>query len=205
MDERVLRTAERHLRKADPVMAGLIARFGPLTPESTNPPPLFHILVRVIVNQQLSAKAGATIGGRLLALQAKPFHEAEALLRFDPEAIRHCGLSRSKVRFIRTLAEAVANGVLNLDQLAEHDDEIVSNTLSRYPGLGRWSIDVFLMFGLGRPDVFPVGDVSLRRAMRRLFELPQDAELEAYAAVAKPWRPYRTVACRYLWMAGRES
>lgn len=204
MDITQIETAERRLKKADPVMAGLIQRYGPLSGADGWRQPPFHAIVRAIVNQQLSAQAGRTIGDRLLALQHAAHHSADAVVVLEEEALRGCGLSGAKVRYIRAISQAVHGGELDFDRLESEDDETVSATLRRYPGLGRWSIEIFLMFALSRPDVLPLGDAALRRSMKKHYRLPEDAGHNAFLAVAEPWRPHRTVASRYLWAASRE-
>src|SRR5919197_4696660 len=121
------------------------------------------------------------------------------LIDADPEAIRAAGLSRPKIAYLRDLAERVEDRELDLSRLPELSDVEVREQLTAVKGLGRWTADMFLMFHLGRPDVLPVGDLGIRRAVERLYglkEIPDAAELER---IAGPWRPHRTLACLYLW------
>ncbi len=121
------------------------------------------------------------------------------LLAADPEELRGVGLSRAKVAFLRDLAEHVEDGELRLDELAELPDEEVAAQLIAVKGLGPWTVDMFMIFHLGRPDILPVGDLGVRRAAQILHgmdELPTPAEL---TALAEPWRPYRSLASLYLW------
>jgi len=185
------------------VLAGLIEATGALGDSREGRPDRddhYGALVRAIVGQQLSVKAARAIYGRLLQrFEGRPPSPAQ-ILADDPEALRAAaGLSRAKVTFLRSLAEHVLSGELELERLDELDDEQVAAELTAVKGIGRWSADMFLMFHLERPDVLPVGDLGIRRAMELAYglpELPQPAEMEL---IAEPWRPHRTLACRYLW------
>ncbi len=195
--------AKRHLRKADPVMARLIALHDPYAPGRVKirRPPYFHTLVQSIINQQLSIKAAQTISGRLRLSQGGSYFNAERLLALRPTALRRCGISHNKVRFIRTLSRAMRSGDLNFRSLARADDDTVRFVLTQYPGIGHWSADMFLMFGLHRPDILPLGDLALRKSMQRVYRLAENAGDDVYLDIATAWRPYRTVASRYLWAA----
>jgi len=160
----------------------------------------YGALVRSIVGQQLSVTAAKAIYGRLLTrFGDRPPTPAEVLAD-DPEELRAAaGLSRGKVSFLRSLAEHVTDGRLELDRVAElPDDEVVAELIA-VKGIGEWSAHMFLMFQLERPDVLAVGDLGVRRAVERAYVLdamPTPAEL---ITLAGPWRPYRTTACRLLW------
>jgi DNA-3-methyladenine glycosylase II len=188
---------------ADPVLAQLIADAGPLpNARDGRPDPNDHYgaLLRSIVGQQLSVLAARAIYGRLIArFDGRPPTPLE-LLADEPEELRAAaGLSRAKVGFLRSLAEHVTSGELELDRLDALPDGEVIAELVAVKGIGLWSAQMFLMFHLERPDVLPVGDLGIRRAMERAYglpELPQPAEMEE---IAEPWRPYRTLASRYLW------
>ena len=195
--------AVRSLRKADPVMAGLIERYGDpdgvLARRGRRPGDAYGALLRSIVGQQLSSKAARTIYERLIARFGNRTPTPRELLDTDPEEIRAAGLSRAKVAFLRDLAEHVEDGELDLERLPELPDDEVLDQLTRVKGLGPWTVDMFLMFHLGRPDVLPVGDQGIKRAVQieyGLEELPDPPELER---IAEPWRPHRTLACLYLW------
>jgi DNA-3-methyladenine glycosylase II len=160
----------------------------------------YGALVRAIVGQQLSVHAARAIYGRLTErFGGRPPTPSE-ILDDDPGELRAAaGLSRAKVAFLRSLAEHVSSGELELERLDELPDEEVIAELVAVKGLGTWSADMFLMFHLERPDVLPVGDLGIRRAIQRAYgleELPQADQIER---IAEPWRPYRTLACRYLW------
>jgi len=166
----------------------------------------YGALVRAIVGQQLSVYAARAIYGRLTArFGGRPPSPAQILAE-DPEELRSAaGLSRAKTGYLRSLAEHVISGELELERLDELPDESVIEELVAVKGLGMWTAQTFLMFQLERPDVLPTGDLGIRRAIERAYalaELPGPAEMEAIAA---PWRPYRTLACRYLWRSLRNE
>jgi DNA-3-methyladenine glycosylase II len=160
----------------------------------------YGALVRAITGQQLSVRAAAAIYGRLIERFGGRAPRPAQILADDPERLRAAaGLSRAKVGFLRSLAEHVVSGELELERLDELDDEAVIAELTAVKGLGVWSAHMFLMFHLQRPDVLPVGDLGIRRAIERAYALdalPAAAEMES---IAQPWRPHRTLACRYLW------
>ena len=190
------------LREGDPVMARLVEEHGALVrrelkDERTGD--AYGALLRSIVGQQLSTKAAATIYGRMLELFGGHAPTPRQLLEVDPERIRSAGLSRPKIAYLRDLAEHVEEGRLDLEHLPELSDEEVTAQLTDIKGLGQWTADMFLMFHLRRSDVLPVGDQGIRRAVKveyRLRKLPDAKRLEK---IARPWRPYRTLACLYLW------
>ena len=193
-----------HLRAADRVLRNLIDSVGELEPGRSpdRPAPGAHYaaLVRAIVGQQLSTHAARAIWARLLEqFEGRPPEPGE-ILTADPEALRVAvGLSRAKVSFLRSLAEHVESGELELDRMEDLPDEEVISELIAVHGIGVWSAQMFLMFQLERPDVLPVGDLGIRRAIERAYSLealPGAAEIEP---IAEPWRPHRTLACRYLW------
>jgi DNA-3-methyladenine glycosylase II len=195
---------DAHLRRADPVMARLIDDFGgPLAVEAdgrVRPAALYGALVRGITGQQLSVKAAASIWGRLLERFGGRTPTPEQILADDPEELRAaCGFSRAKVAYLRSLAEHVLSGEIELDRLDDLPDGEVIRELTAVKGIGEWTAHMFLMFTLHRPDVLPTGDLGVRNAAMRAYELaapPTPAEL---AAIAEPWRPHRTRGCLYLW------
>jgi DNA-3-methyladenine glycosylase II len=190
------------LSGSDDVMAALVAEHGELGTDERRrgrPADAYGALVRSIVGQQLSTKAARTIYTRLTELFGGRTPTPRELLDADPELIRAAGLSRAKVAYLRDLAEHVEDGELDLQALPELDDDEVSVQLTAIKGLGQWTVDMFLIFHLGRPDVLPVGDLGIRRAVQLSYgldELPQPGELET---IAERWRPYRSLACLYLW------
>jgi DNA-3-methyladenine glycosylase II len=192
----------RHLRRKDPVMRELIKRLGKLDLEARRrgrPADAYGALVRSIVGQQLSTKAARTIYERMTALWDGRTPTPRELLDADPDAIRAAGLSRPKIAYLRSLAEHVLSGELELDRLDELSDEQIAAELTAVKGLGQWTADMFLIFHLNRPDVMPVGDLGVRNAARAVYgldELPDAAKLEA---IAEPWRPHRSLGALYLW------
>jgi DNA-3-methyladenine glycosylase II len=190
------------LRSADPVMARLIDDHHELVKADLRRErrgDAYGALLRSIVGQQLSTKAAATIYGRMLELFGGHAPTPTQLLEANPDEIRAAGLSRPKIAYLRDLAQHVEEGTLELERLPDLPDEEVSAQLTAIKGLGQWTADMFLMFHLGRPDVLPVGDQGIRRAVMveyRLRKLPDAKRLEK---LAKPWRPHRTLACLYLW------
>jgi DNA-3-methyladenine glycosylase II len=192
----------RHLRRKDPTMRELIKRLGRLDLEARRrgrPADAYGALVRSIVGQQLSTKAARTIYERMTQLWDGRTPTPQELLDADPDAIRAAGLSRPKIAYLRSLAEHILSGELELDRLDELSDEEIAAELTAVKGLGQWTADMFLIFHLGRPDVLPVGDLGVRNAAREVYgldELPTAAELEA---IGEPWRPHRSLAALYLW------
>jgi DNA-3-methyladenine glycosylase II len=160
----------------------------------------YAALVRSIVGQQLSTRAARAIYGRLLERFDGHPPTPQQILDDDPDALRvAAGLSHAKVRYLRSLAECVVNGTLQLDRLEELPDEEVIAELVAVKGIGEWSAHMFLMFQLGRPDVVAVGDLGIRRAVERAYDLPALPTPAALTELAEPWRPYRTAACLVLW------
>ena len=183
-------------------MRELIARLGKLDLDARRrgrPADAYGALVRSIVGQQLSTKAARTIYDRMTQLWDGRTPTPRELLDADPDAIRAAGLSRPKIAYLRSLAEHVLSGELELDRLDElSDDEIVAE-LTAVKGLGVWTAHMFLIFHLSRPDVLPVGDLGVRNAARAVYgldALPAPAELEE---LAEPWRPHRSLGALYLW------
>jgi len=156
--------------------------------------------VRAIVGQQLSVHAARAIYGRLTARFGERPPTPQEILDDEPEELRAAaGLSRAKVSYLRSLAEHVISGELELERLDALTDEDVIAELTAVKGLGVWSAQMFLMFHLERPDVLPVGDLGIRRAIERAYALDALPEPAAIERIAEPWRPHRTLACRYLW------
>jgi DNA-3-methyladenine glycosylase II len=198
-----LHAADAHLSR-DPVLRRLIEDFGgplPLEHDSRGrPAELYGALLRSITGQQLSVRAARAIYGRLTDRFGGRAPTPEELLADDPDELRAAaGLSRAKVASLRSLAQHVIAGELELDRLQELSDEEVSAELIAVKGIGRWTADMFLMFTLRRPDVVAVGDQGLRNAVMRAYGLDAPPSSDEFTALAEPWRPYRTRACLYLW------
>jgi DNA-3-methyladenine glycosylase II len=190
------------LRASDPVMRRLVDEHGPLDEEERRrgrPLEPYGALVRSIVGQQLSTKAARSIYERLTALFDGRTPTPAELLAADPEDVRSVGLSRPKVAYLRSLAEHVESGELELARLSELPDEEVTEQLTAVKGLGQWTADMFLIFHLGRPDVLPVGDLGVRRAVERAYGLPDLPDAAQLTEIGEPWRPHRSLASLYLW------
>jgi DNA-3-methyladenine glycosylase II len=196
------RAAVEELRAADPVMAGLIDMCGVISSpprKKADPQEHYGALLHAVVNQQLSVKAGAAIYGRLTERFGDHTPTPEELLADDPEELRLAvGLSRSKVGFMRSLAEHILSGELELDRLDSLSDEDVMAELVAVKGIGEWTAHMFLMSHLYRPDVMAPGDLGIKRAIERAYGL-EDPDRETMERLAERWRPNRTLACRYLW------
>jgi DNA-3-methyladenine glycosylase II len=184
-------------------MARLVDRIGPLSPEARKrgrPADAYGTLVRSIVGQQLSTKAARSIYTRMTTeLYDGKTPTPQQIIDTEPDALRAVGLSRAKAAYLRSLAEHVVDGDLPVDQLAELPDDAVYDRLMAVKGLGRWTVDMFLIFHLGRPDILPVGDLGIRKAIQAAYglkELPKPPEMER---IAEPWRPHRSLASLYLW------
>lgn len=186
------------------MLGDLIDRVGPprprRRPDGPTPDDHYGALVRSIVGQQLSVAAARAIYGRLLErFGGRPPTPQEVLAQNEEELRAAAGLSRAKVGFLRSLAEHVVAGELELDRVARLADEEIIAELCAVRGIGEWSAHMFLMFQLERPDVLAVGDLGVRRAVQRAYGLPELPSAGELRALAQPWRPHRTLACRYLW------
>ncbi len=197
------KTALAHLRAVDPILAAVIEQIGPLPNSREGRPDRedhYGALVRSITGQQLSVLAARAIYGRLIARFGDRPPTPQEILDDEPEALRAAaGLSRAKVSYLRSLAEHVLSGELELERLDDLSDEEAIAELIAVKGLGLWTAQMFLMFHLERPDVLPVGDLGIRRAIERLYGLEELPLAPAMEEIALPWRPHRTLACRYLW------
>ncbi len=185
------------------MLARLIDAVGPLPQTRDGRPERddhYGALVRAIAGQQLSVLAARAIYGRLTArFDGRPPTPQE-ILADDPEELRAAaGFSRAKVSYLRSLAEHVISGELELERLDDLDDEDAIAELVAVKGIGLWTAQMFLMFQLERPDVLPVGDLGIRRAIERAYSLDGLPDAPAMERIAERWRPQRTLACRYLW------
>jgi DNA-3-methyladenine glycosylase II len=190
------------LRAADPVMDRLIDEHGVIVRgelKEERRGDAYGALLRSIVGQQLSTKAARTIYGRMLELFGGHAPTPKQLLAADPDEIRAAGLSRPKINYLRDLAQHVEDGELELERLDELSDERIIEELTAVKGIGEWSAHMFLMFHLGRPDVLPVGDQGIRNAVKTQYRLRKLPDAKRLEKIARPWRPYRTLACLYLW------
>jgi DNA-3-methyladenine glycosylase II len=201
--------AVAHLRGADPVMAQIIERVGPcMLGASTDRGGPAHdhygALLRAIVGQQLSVSAARSIYARLTDRYGGRTPKPAQLLADDPDELRAAaGLSRAKVVFLRDLAERLETGDLQLGDIEDVPNEEVAARLLDVKGVGQWTVDMYLIFHLGRPDVLPVGDLGIRRAAMLAYGLRKLPQPERLVKLARPWRPWRSVASWYLWASLR--
>lgn len=191
-------TAIAHLRAADPVLGDLMARCGPCTlePDDTGP---FVTLCRAIISQQLSGRAASTITGRLEALFDSGVLTPEGILATADETLRSLGLSRQKQASLKDLAGKTLDGSLQLAALSALSDAEVMQQLTQVRGVGVWTAEMFLIFSLGRLDVFPVGDLGIRKAIQRVYGYKKMPAVVTMHRHARKWAPYRTIATWYLW------
>ena len=189
--------ARRLLARRDPVIGDLMRRHGACgLAESQHTDP-FTALVHAIIGQQLSTKAAATIRRRFDALFDALTPEAVA--RVGDDRLRGVGLSGQKLAYIRDLCARISSGALPLDHLEQLSDAEIVEKLTQVKGIGRWTAEMFLMFRLHRPDVLPVGDLGIVKAVQRAYGLRKPPTPERLTRIGEPWRPYRSVACWYLW------
>jgi DNA-3-methyladenine glycosylase II len=191
-----MKQAIYHLKKSDPVLAAIIDRVGDYGIEFLDPD--FTTLVKSIVYQQLSGRVAAVIFARLVKAAGDPLTPA-SILKLRPARMRSLGLSTQKTKYIRDLARHTRDGGGVFEELAELSDQEVIDRLTRVKGIGAWTVHMFLIFALRRPDILPTGDLAIRNAIRKAYglnELPLAAEMEE---LARRWRPYCTVASWYLW------
>jgi DNA-3-methyladenine glycosylase II len=191
-----MQEAIHHLRRQDPVMAGIIDRVGEYRIEFRDPD--FETLVKSIVYQQLSGRVANVIYGRLAAAAGGKLTPA-GVLKLRPSRMRSLGLSTQKTAYIRDLARHTRDGAIRFEELAALPDAEVIAHLTQVKGIGVWTAHMFLIFALRRLDILPTGDLGIRNAIRRaygLLELPPPSEMEI---MAERWRPFCTVACWYLW------
>jgi DNA-3-methyladenine glycosylase II len=189
--------ARQHLRRNDPVMKRLIDRVGSCTLQTGGD--LFEIMVRSIVSQLLSTSAARTIFARLQLALGDGGLAPTAILDLDEDAMRKCGLSGAKTTAIRQLASHISAGDLDLYQLEKETDEAVAERLLQLHGVGPWTVQMFLIFGLGRLNILPVGDMGVRAAVRELYALEELPTAPRLREMGKAWLPYCTVAAWYLW------
>ena len=192
----------RALKKADPKLARVIELAGPCTMAPTHFPP-FRALLRSIVYQQLSGKAAATILGRVLALYApKEFPTPEDILATKEETLRGAGLSRNKFLAVQDLARKTLDGLVpDLHALAKMDDEEIIERCDAVRGIGRWTVEMMLMFNLGRPNVLPVDDLGVRKGAQRTYGLRKLPDAKKLEQLAEAWKPWRSVGSWYMWRA----
>lgn len=198
----MIQNALEHLQSVDPVLARLIEKIGPVSVKARRVA-VFQSLVQAIIYQQLNAKAADTILSRFEALfGGGRFPSAEQVLAMPPERLRSAGLSRPKASYVRGIAEKAAAGSLpTLKECDKMTDAEIAQRLIQMKGVGQWTVEMFLIFNLGRLDVLPVHDLGVRRGFQIAYRKRQMPEPESLERFGEKWRPYRTVAARYLWRA----
>lgn len=193
-----MQAALRHLRQADQRLAVLIKQHGP--PRLQRSRNYFRSLASAIIYQQLSGKAAGTIYARFLGLFPDGhFPKPADVLAVPHETLRSVGLSNQKAHYLLDLASKFEDGTLQPGRFSRMNDEDLGRALIQVKGIGQWSVDMFLMFALNRPDVLPTGDLGIQKGMQRFFSMrvpPGEGEM---IRLAEPWRPYRTVASWYMW------
>jgi DNA-3-methyladenine glycosylase II len=191
-----MRKAVSHLKKSDPILGAIIERVGPCRMEFGEPN--FHSLAEAIVYQQLNGKAAVTIFKRFAAVAGEPL-TPDGILRLSPEQLRGVGLSKQKSSYLRDMAERTQRGQLDFTRLLNLSDDEVIGHLTQVKGVGVWTAHMFLMFTLRRPNVLPTGDFGVRMAIKKNYNKRKLPKPEVMERIAKPWEPYRSVACWYLW------
>ena len=189
--------ARKHLIRVDPVLGRLVKELGPFDLRRRGTP--YQSLIRALLYQQLAGAAAATIERRVLALFGGRVPEPAELLLTTPDQLRSCGVSRQKASYLHSLAEHFSNGEINARSLVRLPDDEVIAQVTKVKGIGRWTADMLLMFSLGRPDVLPVGDLGIQKAIQDVYALEKLPDPKTMLDIAEPWRPYRTAASWYLW------
>jgi len=187
--------------KVDPKLSLIIKRIGRCELHAVAPRDAFEALCMSIASQQLSVKAAATIFGRFCDLFPKRKPTPEVVMTLTDDQIRAVGFSRPKVTFIKDLAAHVLDGRLDLKGLKRHADDEVMRQLVAVKGIGRWTAEIFLMFRLGRMDVFPADDLGLMNAVHRAYGLRKRPDARKLRKMGEAWSPYRSVAAWYLWQS----
>ncbi len=186
----------RHFSEVDPVISTMLSEYGKYEiPTRTDH---FDALIRAIVGQQVSVKAADTVYARLVA-RYNGILDPSILRNESKEDLREVGISRQKSSYINDLSVQFMDRSEIFENLEDQSDQEIIAALTSIKGIGVWTAQMFLMFTLGRLDVFPVDDLAIRKAMARLYDLPQETKHAEYTNIAQAWAPYRSVACWYLW------
>jgi DNA-3-methyladenine glycosylase II len=199
LDAAKLAEAARHLARADARLARVIAAHGPCTITPRGDP--YRYLVRSILYQQLAGKAAATIERRFKAGFAGRVPPPAMLAKQRDAKLRSFGLSRQKAAAVKAVASAFDRGLVSARRIPHMHDDAVVESVTQIRGVGEWTAHMLLMFALGRPDVLPTGDYGVRKGAQKLYGLRDLPKPDALAAIAEPWRPFRSVGSWYLWRA----
>jgi DNA-3-methyladenine glycosylase II len=192
-----MRKAISHLKRSDPILAAIIERVGPCRMTYTEP--IFESLARSIVYQQLSGKAASTIFGRFLSASGGTPLTPKKVLRLSFEEMRALGLSTQKATYVRDLAEKTAAKEVVFEKFQSMTNDEIMASLTQVKGIGVWTVQMFLMFSLRRPDVLPCGDLGIRNAVQKAYGLESPATVTQIEQIGTTWRPYCTIASWYLW------
>lgn len=193
MDKKII----EHFKKADLILYSIIEKVGISGPKVSDD--YFYDLCEIIINQQLSDKAAATIFGRFKKLFLQEKITPKMLLKLSDKKIRSCGTSNSKVSFLKDLAAKVLKNDLKLNKLDKLSDDLVIKELTKVKGIGPWTAEMFLMFTLGREDIFSHGDLGLKNAIKKLYKFKKEPTRKQIEKIVEIWKPYRTYASRILW------
>ena len=191
-----MRKAVNHLKKSDPVLAAIIEKVGPCRMQFGEP--TFASLAESILYQQLNGKAAATIFDRFTAAAGDPL-TPEGILKLSDAEMRAVGLSKQKTAYLRDLSEKTRAGLLEFEHLPDLSEEDVIAHLTQVKGVGVWTAHMFLMFTLRRPDILPTGDYGIQAAIRKHYRKRKWPKPDVMTKIARPWVPYRSIACWYLW------
>ncbi len=188
----------KHLSDNCPILKPVIDRVGPclLAPRGEDP---FTLLVRCVIGQQISTKAADSIYNKLIAQLGTPTVPLAKLSKFTEAKYKACGISGPKQRTLRAVIDHLKANPKLLPSIPDLADDAVREQLVAIKGIGPWTVDMLLIFGLGRPDVLPVGDYGIKVALKKLFNMRKLPDAERITKVAKPWVPHRSVAMWYLW------
>jgi len=188
------------LRRADPILAGVIKRVGPCKLDPQQRPEVFHALAQAIIYQQLNGVAAGSIYRKFKALYpGRAFPKAADIVATPDARIRSAGISPQKLRYLKDLSSKVIDGTVDLKAVRAMDDEAVIEHLTQVTGVGRWTAEMVLMFTLGRPDVLPVDDYGFRHGVQLAYKMRALPKPERLRKLAEPWRPYRSVGTWYVW------
>jgi DNA-3-methyladenine glycosylase II len=197
-----MNAAAAHISKADPVLGAFITSHGPLKRARPDLPEPYHALLSAVAHQQLHARAAQAIFGRLKLACGAAIPDPHTLLALPDETLRTCGFSASKMAALRDVAAKAADGTIPTRARALRlDDEELITRLTSIRGVGRWTVEMLLIFTLGRPDVLPVDDFGVREGFRRLHGLEAQPKPKALAEIGQVFAPYRSTAALYLWRA----
>lgn len=190
------RKAVNHLKKSDPILAAIIEQVGPCRIQFADP--TFHRLAESILYQQLNGRAAGTIFDRFTTLAGDPL-TPKGILKLTDAEMRGVGLSRQKTAYLRDLAGKTQAGLIEFERMAELSEEEVIVHLTQVKGVGVWTAHMFLMFSLRHPDILPTGDYGIQAAVKKQYKKRKWPKPVVMEKIAKPWAPYRSVACWYLW------